>query len=262
MKVFVKYSVLMFATAVGMVGRSDSAQAAFITTGEYDEQTFQANAIDTEATSNNLTLADFKTDVATAFQADLGGVIPFDDFGSFAGTSFQVNYGVNQNKTLTVTRGLASGAAGTAPNFNMGNSDATVSSVSGSAAADANRRYLASSSGDGSDWRLSFSEPLLEWGFTVLSRSDGANRTVALSIILDDNTSVPFTQETIAATGDDTFFSYKAPAGRTIKNVVSLQSGLMKWDDMGFIVVPEPSSILTISVGLIVLGRLRTKRRP
>jgi hypothetical protein len=68
----------------------------------------------------------------------------------------------------------------------------------------------------------------------------------SVTITLDDNTTYAFGSEPItpSVTGvngpDDTFFGYMAPAGRTIVRVAMAPNSSMRWDELGFIVAPDP----------------------
>lgn len=84
------------------------AQASFVATGVYDENTVQTNVVDVSATTdgaNTLSLASFTTLVAAAFAADAGGVINFDN-GTLAGpNTIDATYGVSQGLSLSIGNG-------------------------------------------------------------------------------------------------------------------------------------------------------------
>lgn len=252
-----------------------NADAAFITTGIYDEAVNQSNAVDTTAASSNVTLEDFKVLIGSAFNANLGGVISFDSTQegttgigagdtSSGGTILNAVYGVSASNTLVITRELYAGGAG-APNFSISTSGSGgIESVSGSGTANADQRWLGSSSGNGSDWRLTFSTPLSAFAITALYRAN-ETYTIDLEIGLSDSTTVAFTQESIVgvASGDgtdDTFFGYVAPSGVTISYVRANNSALGRWDDMAFM-IPEPTSLLMTLGGLACIGVVHHRRK-
>jgi hypothetical protein len=262
---------LLIATAIGgaVVAFAGNAGAAFITSGTYDENTNQGNAVDTTAASSNVTLGHFKTLISNAFNADTGGVIAFDSTqagttglgaGDTSSGSTIINavYGTSVSNTLTITRELYAGGTG-APNFSISTSggSSVTESISGSGTADADQKWLGSSSGNGNDWRMTFSTPLVAFGITALYRPS-ATYTIDLEIGLSDSSTATFTQESIVGVtsgdgSDDTFFGYVAPTGVTISYVRANNSALGRWDDVAFI-IPEPISVVSAIVGLIGLG--------
>ncbi|MCC7473808.1 MAG: hypothetical protein IT425_00310 [Pirellulales bacterium] len=250
---FARYRVAL--ALVGVIGglvASPSALAKFVTTGVYDENTNQANSVDTLAASSNINLADFSTLVADAFSAGNGGVISFDilqpgtlGFGASDadsnGTQLNAVYGAAANRTLVITRELYAGGTG-APTFSVTSSSSTLESISGSSSSDADQKIFGSQSGDGSDWRMTFNKPLIAFGITALYRP--SDYTIGMEIGLSDSSTFEFNQETITAAAggngtDDTFFGYEAPSGLTIQYVRANNSALARWDDLAFATVPE-----------------------
>ncbi|MCC7475223.1 MAG: PEP-CTERM sorting domain-containing protein [Pirellulales bacterium] len=254
-----------------------AANAAFITTGTYDETTNQGNNVDTEADDNNISLADFKTLIADAFVNDLGGVVDFDTTesgttglggadtgsGSSSGGSNVMNavYGTSQSNDMVITRLHREGGS-TTNNFKVAASASGFESISGASAADADQKYLYSTGSGSYGFRLTFSQPIWAFGITFLSRvSDSVDMQVGLS----DGSVIDFTDETIDASvgTDDTFFGYRETAGRTISYIrlASNNDGTYgRYDDLAFIVVPEPASVgsfLLMGLG----GCLAVRRR-
>lgn len=245
--------------AGGILSQGNIAHAVTYTgVGIYDESAtiiapnLTSNQVDTDAavgvgSGSNVSVTQFAADVLSAFNSNMGGVVNFDGLALTTEKSFDVTYGVSQVNTLTVT---LTTLAGGSPSFNFQTGgDANSVPVSGT-------QYFGLSSG--SDFGFTFSVPLVEWGLTALSRTQA--RTVnSLTITLDDASTYVFSAEAIAASTsgtngpDDTFFGYAAPAGRTIVAVAIDASSAMRWDEMGFIVVPEPSSMVLIAIGAIGL---------
>jgi hypothetical protein len=258
--------LVLIVIVVGLLVDGRQAQAiTYAGVGVYDESltviapNLISNQIDTNAAAGagagtNVSVAQFTTDVLTAFNADAGAVVNFDGAALTTEKTFDVTYGASQANTLTVTLTTLAGGV-PAFNFQTGG-DASSVPVSGT-------QYFGLSTG--SDYGLTFSTPLVEWGLTALSRT--ASRTVnAITITLDDASTYVFSNEAIAASTsgvngpDDTFFGYSAPTGRTISSVAIDASGTMRWDEMGFIVVPEPNAWLLGGIGLVGIAGARKRR--
>ncbi|MCC7473807.1 MAG: PEP-CTERM sorting domain-containing protein [Pirellulales bacterium] len=282
-------AVALVALAPACLATGPDARAAFITSGVYDEAVNQSNAVDVEAASNNITLAAFSTLVANAFAANEGGVIDFDytqpgttglGSGDISTLATQINsvYGVSQSATMRINRGLYNGSSGSAPTMSVSPSVAGgTQSLSGFGASDAEQLHLGSQSGDGNDFRLTFTDssgttaqPVIAFGLTFLGRTDaGQSYTVVFEVGLVDLVgggnpqTATFASETIdIGSGDDTFFGYQAPAGKMIQYVRSNNSRLARMDDMAFVIVPEPASSSAIGLGLaIACSAAFTKRR-
>jgi hypothetical protein len=243
------------ALLAGAPGAAVAAPLNYATVAVYDENVFQANAVDATAAGSNVTLAQFSLDVAAAFAANNGGVVTFDDGGATPDTAgdqfFTATYGVAQSASLVVTR------IDSANFFNNNNNNAPA--LSGSATTNANGNYLGLAGA--APWAASFSRPLEQWGVTAISRN--AERRGVLTINLTNSTSVAFPEETIGAVNDDTFFGYKAPAGVGIASVSWNDggSGFSRFDDMAFIVgVPEPAAAALAAMGLLCLRATRRRR--
>jgi hypothetical protein len=115
--------------------------------------------------------------------------------------------------------------------------------------------------------------PVVAWGMTAIARSSSSSgdRIYKVTITLDDASTYVFDPETVlgAVTTNDTFFGYQAPTGRTIASVrldadpgpnggTSTQHA---WDDMGFVVVPEPTSIALMCTSILGLGIVGLRRK-
>ncbi len=234
---------------IALLGLTPSAWAVTVsTTGVYDEQVVQPNAVNSSA-AGGLTVGDFTTMVSDAFAAEIGGVVDFDDFGenttlaSGAGQSFTAAYGVSQANGLVMTS--------TGGSYLV---RAQTTSISGG-------WHLAS--GDQSI-SLAFGTPLAAFGITVLNR----NRVFSSMVFtLEDGTTVsPFASQTV---NDDRFFGYAvSDLTNGIVAVAFNSSQHQHYDDMGFIiavppaeaVVPEPSS-LGLFLAAVGMGLLRRRRR-
>jgi hypothetical protein len=252
-------SFLSMAIAAAM---SPVASAAIITntSGVYDEQITQANAVDATATTPTsgsptlVPLSTFTTDVATAFAAGTGGVINFDDVTTAVSsdTTISAKYGPGFNSTLNV-----SGAS-----YQVDMSQAVAigaTPISGAI-------YLRNGSSTGNQ-SYAFDQLIKEVGVTVLARS--VSRSITATVTYDDATSAAIGPFTVAAnTGSgatsapDTFFGFAAPSGKSITKL-TLAAGANNFfvvDDLGFITVPEPASMGMLGVAAMAMLVRRGRR--
>lgn len=273
----------VFAAAVG-------ANAALITSGTYDEQSTQANAVDTEASGNTISLDFFKTLVDSFYLGDAGGVIHFDD--QTAGTElanadsdepndddgvheavgipddegFAVNYGFWETQTLRVAMGdLTDRPDKPDKNPDIWEGAWTVTDTS----SDRTPVSGSMSMGGVTDYHFEFSRALLAVGVTVLSRDASQGRDVTVTLYYNDDTSdIMVTDEEIddANGTDDTFFGYVAPEDKLIRSIhldidysgggLEGNPGFTNVDDLAFI-TPEPTTL-----ALLALSGLALLRRP
>jgi hypothetical protein len=246
------FSIATIALLLGMVG---GTQAAFLTTGIYDEPV-NLNATDTLATSSNRSIAQFTADMAAAHASDRGGVVNFDTASNDADLatslvpgdpgrpSYTARFGVSQSKSLIVSR-LEYNPVGP---FNGMNQNIVNEKISGDGAMGL--------SGLGA-YTLSFSLPLKEWGMTAMSRT--GDRTGTMTVTHTDGSTYVFASQNPmgAANANDTLFAYAAPSGKMISQV-NWNGPFLRWDDMGF-AVPEPCSIALI--GIPIVGLLFNRRK-
>ena len=110
-----------------------------------------------------------------------------------------------------------------------------------------------------------FVEPkVVEFGITALTanystqgntRGTGTAFPLQLKATYSDNSTETLTTTIGDVTGagnDDTFFYFKAPPGQTIKRIDAddtTHTGLIAFDDLGIIIIPEPATM-----GLLALG--------
>ncbi len=249
-----RVGILAFAAFVGIGGGVARAALTFSASGVYDPADSPSatlnsgNQADTAAASNNISLAAFQTAIQSAYNNDVGGVIDFENPTGTSDASIAATYGTSQASTLTITRGAFGGG---------GNIDAST----GNNVVISGVRYMGLATNP--DFNLTFSQPVTLFGITALARSDGGARNVDLTITLDDSSTVVWQQEAVAGenldgnSADDTFFGYQAPAGRYITNVQFDNSGFVRFDDLGFAVVPEPASLSM----LLLAGFAAVRRR-
>jgi hypothetical protein len=253
----------------------------FTTVGIYDENTTQANAVDTNASGNNLAsllstdYAGFSALIATEFANGDGGIINFD-----------LPNGSNANLTNSTDTIAASFAGGTktlnitpSTNNSGGNFNyttfSTLTPISDS-------RGMIPTSGEHSTatrQRMTFNsitggdpfEGVVQVGFTVLSRTIASSTVTAWAFtdgLTDTNDAFASISSSIANSqgGDDTFFSFVAPTNKAITGVLvqygTATTGDTRYalDDFAFVtaVIPEPGSIAALAAGL---GLLALRRR-
>ena len=251
---------LLAIAAAGVALASTHAGAVTINTvGDYDEQDVQTNAVDKPTTSpldsdQNLSSTAFAPLVLDAFDNDRGGVIDFDAGAVIAagetqqvlantGESFDVRYGTSLNQTLTVD------VTGATINIELAG-DGKSESISKANRLGANEQ----------DFALAFSTPLSAFGITVLDRNTNASdRNLMLTLTLVDTTTVVVISDGVGGSPngsletDDTFFGYQASDTNGIVSASFDANNFQHYDDLGFIVVPEPASMALLGLGGLLL---------
>lgn len=225
------------AALAGLTLSAATASAASITVSTVG--TINGNSrTASEATGNSLTQADFATAVGTAFANNTGGVWDFDStFAQVdASDTITLSYGASEVNDLVLT--LSGGSV----------DRATVSSeaTSGSGALG-----LVSNS----DTRTFTSDTGLLTVAIFNTDRNGATRIPNLTVTYLDTT----TASTSGANADEWFFH--SLSGTLANPIVSFsleQSAFVRYDDLGFIAVPEPGSLALLGLGgLCVLRRRR-----
>jgi hypothetical protein len=260
------YSVVMVA-AICVLSSGSRLDAAIMTTasGVYDEQTTQLNQVDQTATApisgsiSLISLAQFKSDLATAFPLGLGGVIHFDDVSGPITNQTEIKAAyASGSKTLTVT--------GTGNQVDMNALTAVnAQPISGS-------NYLRNTVNTGVQL-YSFDTGLSAVGVTVLARNVARNITALITY--DDNSTGTLGPFTVGAVANgltsnatpDTFFGFSAPTGKLITSLrlSAGQENFFVIDDLAFITptaIPEPSTYALIGMTAIGLaGTWMRKKR-
>ena len=214
------------------------------TSNTYDENDTQTNAVDTEASGNNISLADFKALITQAAGNGDGGVIDFERNGFETSQGLEAAYGVNGEKTLGISVGSNS-ELGSDGSWRGLPADATPISYS---------RVLRGAR----VWDFEFDTGLIAVGVTVLDRKGG---TVDMIVELADGQRVEVV--TGQAINNDTFFAYTADASNPIVSLELDNDGKYnELDDLAFVTVPEPGTLSLLGLGgLGVLVRRRRRKR-
>ncbi len=208
------------------------------TAGFYDEQTIQANRIDSIA-SGSLTADRFSGRVRNAYLNNFGGVIDGAFFGEF------YSYGKDNSKVFDIiwNDALIGAPTGTTP----------ISGLTGFAlnSRDVTMEFIPSTDG------TLLGEKPVEVGITLLSQGTTAANfgTVTVRALLDNNTNIAATR-TINQTNasGDTFFGFTAPAGRYVTGLQVTHNHATNprigFDDLGFrtAVVANSRSVKTPAV--------------
>lgn len=198
--------------AVGLLGATTS-RAAFTTTGIYDENTFNLNAVDVSATSDagvEISLSSFTALVELAYNADAGGVINFDSGSLTNSDTIDAVYGVSANRNITITDATIGTLQVPSP---------SSISISGNTSL---RKTLSTFAFDRNDFKFDFdpNDGVKAVGATITSFfSLGQPIGNVWAIVrYDDNSSSPSVTDFIehSSGGDDTFWGFQAPAGRSI----------------------------------------------
>jgi len=225
---------------------SHAAPLVFNTVADYDSTT-NANVVDRTAIGN---LPTFKTDLLTAFSNNLGGVINFDNTGTFNSQTegISAKYGTGLGKTLSIT---------TSATFNIQFSN-NIRAISGNENSGTGLFLLDPTAGN-QFYTITLGpltgglpgEVVTSVGFTILARNGGGAPTISATATYNDSTtsvaSAPFTvTSTIPSMTEDTFFGFTAPAGKSIASItlnygaggVDLRRGI---DDFAFITTAPAS---------------------
>ena len=241
-----KFGNLLVPSGVAVIASlmmsSSSASAASINVNNVGTINGNARTI-LEAGGSTVNSTTFASDIATAFANNTGGVWDFEGtaFNVLDGETVTLKYGTSlaNSLALTVNNG---GAADIDQSNNPG--EATSGSFVLGFAGGANTRTFTSSAG------------LLELGIFNTDRN-GADRLPVLTVTFLDNT----TASTSGANADNWYFhGFKTTAANPIMSFAISQNNFVRYDDLGFVAVPEPSTMALAGLGLAFVTVLRRRR--
>jgi hypothetical protein len=204
-----------------------------------------------ENTGNTVTSTTFASDIAAAFSGNTGGVWNFDtgNFGVASGETVTLTYGTSQLNSLVLSLTEGAGGGGINQGSDAGNATSGSTFMGLGGVGTATRTFT-------------LSTPLLELGLISINRFDGG-RTGSLSVtFLDTTTLDTTTASTSAAPGNDWYFhGFKTTSDNPIVSFSLVQTGgAMRYDDLGFIVAPEPSTAVFLMGGVGMLTLIRRRK--
>ncbi len=221
------------------------------------------NNATSNSAANGIPLAVFQPLVAGAFATNTGGTLNFETSSNWVTSNGGAATGFGDGPTNPIT---ASYGVALSQSLGLWRTDVAAAvplaiDASGNGANVASGTQIMGIRTSGSPVNLAFSKGLSALGLVFLPR--GAARTVTMTAILDDMATIAGSSETINAdnTPGSFFWGFKAPAGRTIVGLNILSpGGFSRFDDLGFVVAPEPSSMALIGIGCIAMMVARRRR--
>lgn len=196
-----------------------------------------------EAPGSTVTSTIFASDISTAYGNNTGGVWNFDEsaFTVSTGETITLNYGTSFSNSLVLSLTEGVGASG----INQGN-------IAGEATSGAFEMGL---SGNAATRTFTPDKGLLEIGIFNTDRND-VSRLPVLTVYFQDTT----TASTTGANADNVFFhGFITTESNPIVKFELSQNNFVRYDDLGFVVVPEPSS--AVLLGLVGFCGLIRRRR-
>ena len=212
-----------------------------------------AGLLSGENAGNTKSFAEFTNDVAAAFAVDLGGVVDFNH-GAFTPDEdgFTSAYGASAAQTLTAVA-------------DAGYSQLMIASFSSvNEPSDPNSLYTQSFSGGDPVVKLLLSgADIIELGFFANSRN-GQTGDMVYTAEFSGGGNSALTQAMTGVAGDNFFLQFAAPAGETITALTIDGSGIsggnfFSTDDLGFIAIPEPGTLVLLGIGGLLVGLRRRK---
>jgi hypothetical protein len=192
-----------------------------------------------EATGNSLNVTTFASSITTAYANNTGGVWDFEGaaFNINTGETITLNYGTSLTNSLVLT---------------LSGNSINQGAVIGEPTSGTGMLGLA---GDASTRTFTLDNPLLTLGIFNTDRNDAARLPVLTVTYLDTTTA-----STSGATADEVYFH--GLTGTLDNPIVSFsisQNAFIRYDDLGFTVVPEPGSALLL--GLASFGAFVRRRK-
>jgi PEP-CTERM motif len=197
-----------------------------------------------EAGGSTVNSTTFASDIATAFANNTGGVWNFEGttFNVLDGETVTLNYGISLAKSLVLT---VNNGGGVDSNQSNQPGEATSGTFVLGFGGGANTRTFTPSTG------------LLELGIFNTDRND-ATRLPVLTVTFQDNT----TASTSGANADNWYFhGFKTTGANPIISFAISQNNFVRYDDLGFVVVPEPATFVLFGLGSLGLLALRRRCR-
>lgn len=199
-----------------------------------------------------VTFTTAKTDFAAAFANKTGGVLDFESGNGFTG-----NFGAGATDAVTVS--FDGGATNALKLYRTDTVGASMNPTSNFAYASGTQVL---GFGTNQNPTLTFDRPVSEFGITAVARNSYRKVTLTYNLVNLSNSSDTLTDTTSTDATNNTnsiFFGYQAPSGYGITSVaVASPDGYVRFDDLGFVSVPEPTSLALL--GAWALLGLRRRR--
>jgi hypothetical protein len=229
---------------VGMLAASVAAASATSITANTVGTVNGNNKTVFEATGNSLNVTTYAGIIATAFANNTGGVWDFEGapFNVVSGETITLNYGASLSSQLVLTLLEDAGANGINQSLNAGEPTSGLGLL-GFGGSAATRTFTPST-------------PLLTLGIFNSDRND-AGRTPVITVTYQDNS----TASTSGANADEVFFH--GLSGTLANPIVSFsisQNNFVRYDDLGFVVVPEPTTAALAGLALACGAVLRRRK--
>lgn len=246
--------------------------------GVYDENIVNTNTwnldvpVDTRVSSSVLG-ADFTTSVLSAFNSNLGGVANFDgpgeslNFTSGVSANNRIILGIDSALQLDLT--LTDPAANVIPNGNQitTNTQNSRFPISGDARLAIRNDMVFTFNGiyNAAGTTLLTDHGVKQFGVTMLSR-DNRDWTGNVVVTFSDNSTQTLSGLTVGQSVNttDTFVGFAAPDNLFITQVAFTRTGggeyIGGFDDLGIIVIPEPTTYAAL-FGLLGLALVLWRRR-
>jgi hypothetical protein len=263
-----RFHLKSFLLAVAVVASVPTAHALPISVSSVGNYAPNPNALTLNNAASNsaaggITLANFQTLMTGAFASNTGGVINFENatgwvnsnggaataFGDGAANPVTVSYGVAQSESISFWRTDVD--ANLVPLAIDSNNNNGTNVVSGT-------NYMGVRT-TGTPVNFAFSKPLSAIGFSLVPR--GQLRNVSMTATLENSSLIVGSTEQITAsnTPGPFFWGFVAPVGNRIVGLrIDSPNGFSRFDDLGFVAVPEPGSIALIGLaGLVLVTRRR-----
>ncbi len=236
--------MVMAFLVIGAAMASAMAASAQVlaTVGAYDEPT-QANAVDFVAAGSALNFNQFKSDVATAFTNNFGGVSQCELIGSGSGP-YIFSYGTDQTKLLRLI-GDANNDIGITASSSSFAQSISLSGLWVNLSPEMSFVFNDTSSGV-------TNEPVINFGLTVLSTSFFSTGDVTATARFSGGGQASASRSISESSGlGDTFFGFAAPPGQSILSVsfTNNTAGVIEFDDVAFITAVFPTMNLQLIGG-------------
>lgn len=243
-----------------LVSAQLASAVTFTGTGTYDENLIEPNIVDAQA-PGSAPLGTFTANLASAFAAQGGAVVNFDEIQSFTFTAFDVtSQNNNLLRTVTTFNSNIFGLGGGPSTWFTGQGGGWVP-ISGlpNNPPFTGTEYLAGTGPNANYYNFDFSSPVQAVGVSVLGNP--APVTVDFYAFDTNGALLQHLTDSVGnAVNDDTFFAFDSGISN-IEYVSVISNAPIRLDDLAFhgTPVPEPGVPAMMLFGFAVLCVLRKK---